>query len=80
MKNIFFHNPFSGSGKLPAVAGNIDCANYFFNKAMRLPRIQNELRNQYGLYNSKAEHSQNLFPDKKIGLLESTPAIALQTQ
>ena len=68
-----------GYGKLQAIAGNIDSAKYFFDKALSLAHSQNELRNEYQVYRAKAEYLKKLPGYKKIELLDSALAIARKT-
>ncbi|MEO6837339.1 MAG: histidine kinase [Ginsengibacter sp.] len=78
-ENYILSQFFLGYGKLQAVAGNIDSANYFFSKAMQQANFQNDLRNQYQVYRARTEYLKNLTPVNKIKLMDSALAIARAT-
>jgi len=69
-----------GYGKLQAVAGHIDSALYFFDKAAKLANSQNQLRNKYQVYRAKVEYLKRLSHDQKIALLDSALTIARNTK
>jgi tetratricopeptide (TPR) repeat protein len=69
-----------GYGKLQAIAGRIDSAVYFFDKALGLANSQNQLRNKYQVYRAKAEYLKQLSHEEKIELLDTALAIARNTK
>jgi hypothetical protein len=78
--NYILSQFYLGYGKLHAIDNQIDSANYFFAKAMKQAKVQNDLRNEYQVYRAKAGYLQNLSPENKIELLDSALAIAGKTQ
>lgn len=78
-ENYILSQYYLGYGKLQAVAGNIDSANYFFNKAMNQAKFQNDLRNKYQVYRARSEYLKYLSPENKIQLLDSAIVIARST-
>ena len=68
-----------GFGKLQAIQGNNDSANYYFYQAMNQADILNDLRNKFQVYLAQAAYLKNISQTKKIILLDSALQIAKQT-
>jgi Histidine kinase len=71
---------FLGFAKLHAVRGDIDSARYYFARALKEARIQNDSRNEFFVYLAEAKYLPNLPLNKKVDLLSTALTIAENTQ
>ena len=67
-------------GKLKAVNNEFDSAKYYFQKAVNEAEIESDLRNEFQAYLSEAKYLTNLPFKRKLMLLDSALAIAINTQ
>lgn len=78
-ENYILSQYYLGYGKLKAIENDTDSAQFYFNKAMRQAKHQNDLRNKYKVYRAKAKYLGNLSPTSKIEFLDSAYILAQQT-
>ncbi len=69
-----------GLGKLQAVAGNYDSAEYYFAKAVDEAKLQKDVRNEFQAYLAEAQYLKNLSPGRKLILLDTALSISKYTQ
>ena len=68
-----------GFGKIHAVAGKNDSAQFYFSKALREASIENDLRNMYNVYLAKAVFLKNMPDAEKLKVLDTAMTIARNT-
>lgn len=78
-ENYILSQFYLGYGKLKAVEGDTDSAQFYFKKAMNQAKQQNDLRNKYKVYRAKAKYLKNLSHSSKILLLDSAYILATKT-
>ncbi len=68
-----------GFGKLQAIKGNFDSANFYFDKALEEACTQNDLRNVQQVFLARVQYLKNIPAAKKIFLLDSALVLAKKT-
>ena len=66
-------------GKIHAVAGNYDSAQYYFSKALAEAAIENDLRNMYNVYLARTVFLKNMSNAEKLKMLDTAIGIARST-
>ena len=66
-------------GKLSAIGNDFDSARYYFDKAIREAKAQNDLRNEFEAYLGKARYLKNIAPADRLTILDSALNIAKNT-
>ncbi|MDE3212825.1 MAG: histidine kinase, partial [Bacteroidota bacterium] len=68
-----------GFGKIHAINNQVDSANYYFSRAFQEANLQNDLRNEFFVYQAEARYLKNIPLSKKVKLLNQALGIAKQT-
>ena len=69
-----------GFGKIHAVAGQYDSAQYYFTKALTEAKLLNDLRNMFNVYLARAVFFKNIGNDVKLKALDTALIIARNTE
>ena len=70
---------YTGFGKIKALAGQTDSADYFFSKAQEIARNNGDKRNQFGVFIARVEYMPHLSDSKKLTYLKGAYDIASVT-
>jgi tetratricopeptide (TPR) repeat protein len=79
-ESYIFSSYYLAFGKLRAVSNEFDSAKYYFQKAVTEAKIESDLRNEFQAYLGEAQYLTNLPFKRKLILLDSALAIAINTQ